>query len=104
MPNRSNPAADGPRFSFIVPVRNLLDLTRALVESVHAWNPAVAVEWVIVDSGSTDGTADYCRQIGARLLSFPAEPFNYCAAVNAGANAATGNVWIIANNDIEFRS
>ncbi|MFN2604563.1 MAG: hypothetical protein ABR582_17665, partial [Gemmatimonadaceae bacterium] len=32
------------------------------------------------------------------------EPFNYCAAVNAGAERATGDLWIISNNDIEWRS
>ncbi|MFN3649560.1 MAG: glycosyltransferase [Armatimonadota bacterium] len=91
-------------FSFIVPVRNGLDYTRGLVESVRDRNPGIEVEWVIVDSGSTDGTPDYCRQIGARVVPYREPVFNYCAAVNAGANAATGDLWIIANNDIEFCS
>lgn len=90
--------------SFIVPVKDGLDYTRGLVESVRRGNPGTPVEWVIVDSGSTDGTPDYCREIGARVVPFRREPFNYCAAINAGAQHATGDLWIIANNDIELRS
>lgn len=90
--------------SFIVPVKNELAYTRALVETVRHGNPNSNVEWVIVDSGSTDGTPEYCSEIGARVVPFCRTPFNYCAAVNAGAAAATGDLWIIANNDLEFRS
>ena len=92
------------RVTFIVPVKNQLPLTRALVDTVRATNPGVEVEWVIVDSGSTDGTLAYCAEIGARVVPFPRQPFNYCAAVNAGATVATGDLWLISNNDIEFRS
>jgi glycosyltransferase involved in cell wall biosynthesis len=90
--------------SFIVPVKNGLPYTRALVESVRATNPEAAVEWVIVDSGSTDGTPEYLREIGARLVSCRSEPFNYCAALNAGAAVASGDLWIMSNNDVELRS
>ena len=90
--------------TFIIPVKNGLAYTRALVETVRTRNPGAAVEWIIVDSGSTDGTPEYCSAIGARVVPFSSEPFNYCAAVNAGAEHAGGDLWIIANNDIEFRS
>ena len=90
--------------TIIVPVKNGLAYTRALVKSVAARNPDAAVEWVIVDSGSTDGTLEFCREVGARVVPFRRDPFNYCAAINAGAAAATGDLWIISNNDIEFRS
>jgi hypothetical protein len=90
--------------SLIVPVKNGLEHTRALVSSVTAGNPKAAVEWVIVDSGSTDGTPAFCAEIEARVVPFRSEPFNYCAALNAGAAAARGSVWIFSNNDVEFRS
>lgn len=98
---------EGARYiliSFIVPVKDGLHYTRALVDSVRRTNAGPPVEWVIVDSGSTDGTLEYCREIGAVVVPFRAQPFNYCAAVNAGARCARGDLWIIANNDIEFRS
>jgi len=91
-------------FTFIVPVKNELAYTRALVDSVTATNPRANVEWVIVDSGSTDGTLEWAAALGARVVPFRSSPFNYCAAVNAGADVATGDLWIISNNDIEFRS
>ncbi len=90
--------------SFIVPVKNGLTYTRALVQSVQTMNPGVDLEWVIVDSGSTDGTQVFAAEIGARLVPFRRTPFNYCAAVNLGAAAARGDLWIVANNDLEFRS
>ncbi len=90
--------------SFIVPVKNGLDYTRGFVRSVIATNPDTEIEWVIVDSGSTDGTLEFCREIGAIVVAFPQEPFNYCAAINAGAEHASGDLWVIANNDLEFRS
>lgn len=90
--------------SIIVPVKNGLALTRALLESARASNPVERIDWVIVDSGSTDGTADFCRDAGARRVEITREPFNYCAALNAGAAHAHGDVWIFCNNDIEFRS
>jgi hypothetical protein len=71
---------------------------------VSTQNPETSVEWIIVDSGSTDGTVEYAREIGARLLPFRRAPFNYCAALNAGAAAATGDLWVMSNNDVEFRS
>ena len=90
--------------SIIVPVKNGLHYTQGFVESVHRTNPGLALEWVIVDSGSTDGTLEYVAGLGARLVPFRSAPFNYCAAVNAGAAVAQGELWIIANNDLEFRS
>jgi GT2 family glycosyltransferase len=90
--------------SFIVPVKNGLALTRGLVETTRAGNPSAEIEWIIVDSGSTDGTPEYCREIGARLVPFRSEPFNYCAAINVGVEHACGDVWIVANNDVELRS
>lgn len=91
-------------FSVIVPVKNGLDYTRPFIESVLTTNPGVALEWVVVDSGSTDGTLEYCESIGARVVPFRSQPFNYCAAVNAGAAVARGDLWMVANNDLEFRS
>lgn len=91
-------------FSIIVPVKNGLSLTMAFYDSVKATNPDVDVEWVIVDSGSTDGTDTFARRIGAQWVSFPGRPFNYCAALNAGAARASGRLWLFANNDIKFRS
>jgi hypothetical protein len=90
--------------SFIVPVKNELAYTRALVDTVRAQNPGVEVEWVVVDSGSTDGTLEYLAGIDATVVPFRSTPFNYCAAVNAGAERAAGDLWIISNNDIEWRS
>ncbi|MBM3947003.1 MAG: glycosyltransferase [SAR202 cluster bacterium] len=93
-----------PPISIIVPVRNGLHYTRAFYLSVCATNRTIPIQWVVVDSGSTDGTLEFCEEIGATVAWHRSDPFNYCAAVNQGARAASGEVWLIANNDLEFRS
>lgn len=90
--------------SIIVPVKNGLSFTRGLFESLTAGNPDVDVQWIIVDSGSTDGTVEFCRDNRLERVEFTSTPFNYCAAVNRGAERARGDVWMIANNDLTFRS
>src|SRR5687768_10630949 len=48
----------------------------------------VPVEVIVVDSGSRDATPEIAREMGARVLSIPAETFTYGSAINAGFSAA----------------
>lgn len=47
-------------------------------------------EWLVVDSGSTDGTAEAARAGGARVLAVAAGAFTYGGALNHGYAAASG--------------
>jgi glycosyltransferase involved in cell wall biosynthesis len=49
---------------------------------------AGAVEVIVVDSGSRDGTAALARRSGARVISIPARAFTFGGALNLGAGAA----------------
>jgi GT2 family glycosyltransferase len=51
------------RVTLVVPVRNQLALTRACLESLRATTGAFRV--VVMDSGSTDGTAEFVRSFTA---------------------------------------
>lgn len=55
---------------------------------------------IVVDNGSTDGTAEVARRHGARVVSEP-EP-GYGAAVTAGLKAATADIVAFADGDGSF--
>jgi glycosyltransferase involved in cell wall biosynthesis len=66
-----------------------VNLPQALA-SVSGW----ATEVVVLDSGSTDGTADVARAHGARLVSHPFE--NYGKQRNVGIDAVASSAdWVL---------
>jgi glycosyltransferase involved in cell wall biosynthesis len=52
---------------------------------------------IVVDNGSSDGTADVARRLGARVVSEPRP--GYGAAVHAGAVAAQGEFLAVMDGD-----
>jgi glycosyltransferase involved in cell wall biosynthesis len=79
-------------FSVVIPVRNRPELVRRCVEGVLSGScPRDRYELIVVDNGSTDGTADAAREAGARVVSEP-EP-NRCLARNRGAEEARAD-WV----------
>ena len=88
--------------SFIVPLFNRLDLTRAMLESLVRSLPAgLAHEIILVDDASTDGTRDWVAGLPppVRPLLLPHNG-GYARANNAGAALATGEVLVLLNNDL----
>jgi rhamnosyltransferase len=59
------------------------------------------VEVVIVDSGSTDGSADRARELGARVHEIPAEDFVHGATRNLAARLSRGDVLVFTTQDAE---
>lgn len=74
----------------------LIAATLNEIEAVQIVLPQINRSWVdeiiIVDGGSTDGTVDYCRQNGYRVLELQGR--GYGAAMRAGVEAAKGEVVI----------
>ena len=91
-----------PRVSIVIPVFNRLALTRACLESLARHTPAGWAEIIVVDNGSTDGTAEYlgARAHGVRVITHP-ENRGYARASNAGAAAARTPYVLFLNNDTE---
>jgi GT2 family glycosyltransferase len=93
--------SDAPQASVIIPTWNGRDLLRAALQSLRAQSYR-DFEIVIVDNGSSDGTAAMLQGEfpEARLVSFP-ENRGFAVAVNAGLRAARGRYLMLFNNDAE---
>src|SRR5687767_11717891 len=80
---------EGPAVSVIVPTRNarayVVDALRSILE------PLLRLEIIVVDDGSTDGSADVIRALNdARVRIVPGPRAGISAAMNAGIEAARG--------------
>jgi GT2 family glycosyltransferase len=84
--------------SIVVPCFNNLRLTRECLDAVARHTPEPH-EVIVVDDGSTDGTAEFVRRkTSARLVRRP-ENGGFIRAVNAGTEAARGRYIVWLNND-----
>ncbi len=97
--------APRPRVSIVIPMRDRIDLVQRCIASIERANRYPGLEYVIVDNDSRD--ADALRWLaqfrdGRRGVVVRDErPFNYAALCNAGVRAATGELVVLLNNDVE---
>lgn len=98
------------RLSIIIPVYHEKVLVGPLVDRVMAMDPGEGVEKevLLVDDGSTDGTREVLEELAERYRDQGVRL--YChesnagkgAAVRTGVAAATGEVMIIQDADLEY--
>lgn len=86
-PRRAPAAAVPPAVSVLIPARNEAANIEAALASVLA-NRGVELEAIVLDDGSTDGTADLVRAVAARdgrvrLESAPPLPAGWCGKPHA---------------------
>ncbi len=101
MANR-NDTAPLPRFSLIIPAYNEERFLPRLLDSIDAARSAYsrganAIEVIVADNGSTDGTAGVAAARGCRVVSV--EKRVIAAARNGGARAASGEVLCFVDAD-----
>lgn len=88
------------KFSIVITTYNRLNLLKRAIET--ALNQTVSCEIIVVDNASTDGTGDYVRQLGDRVVYHHNQAnTNHSGAVNAGVNVATGD-WIKLVDDDDY--
>ncbi len=98
------PQSPGPDVSIVIPVYNKLDLTRACVASIHAQAAAATFEILVVDNGSSDGTAAWlaAEDAAGRLRAVDAGGnLGFAKGCNLGARHARGRYLLFLNNDME---
>ena len=101
---------DRPRatVSIVIPFRDEPRFLRTCVDSISSTTLHDRVELVLIDNGSTDlETQTLMERLetrsDVRLLHDP-RPYNWACLSNDGARAASGELLIFLNNDIEART
>ncbi len=97
------PTSERVEASVVVVTCNGLVFTRLCLESVLGSQDAPALELIVVDNGSTDGTLDYLtrlmeRDARVRVIS-NGRNAGFAAALNQGLLAACGRTLLVLNND-----
>jgi glycosyltransferase involved in cell wall biosynthesis len=98
----------GHRVSIVVPVFNEVDNAAPLLEAVDAALAAAPWPWelIVVDDGSTDGTGQaldlVARRTGPHIrVLHLARNFRQTAAMQAGIDAARGDVVVLMDGDLQ---
>src|SRR5882762_3330329 len=85
-------------FSVIIPSYNRAILLRSAIESVLSQRNR-DFEIIVVDDGSSDGTLDYLKSLGAKITTVRQPNRGPGAARNLGARDATGTYLAFLDSD-----
>ena len=96
----SRPMADPPLVTVVVPVYNHRDATvRCLRSIADSWFESLDVQFVVVDDGSFDGTADVITSLAGVDYVRSARNEGFIRACNRGGAIARGKYVCFLNND-----
>jgi len=87
--------------SIVIPAKNEEQGLRVLLPELTAAYPDTQI--IVVDDGSTDATAQVCRDAGVLLVTHPYSKGNG-AAVKTGARAATGEYLVFMDGDGQHKA
>lgn len=88
-----------PTVSAVLPVFDGLPFLRRSLPPLLAGIPDDLIEVIVVDDGSTDGSADYAASLGARVLPSGGR-LGPAAARNLGVTEARGEVVLFIDADV----
>jgi glycosyltransferase involved in cell wall biosynthesis len=102
LPLTTAPATDGCELSIVVPCLNEADTLGICIEK--AWlaihQHGIAGEVIVADNGSTDGSQEIARRLGARVVDVPRR--GYGEALRAGIAAARGTFIVMGDADDSY--
>jgi GT2 family glycosyltransferase len=85
--------------SVVVPVKNAGAELADLIARMNEQKGFRAVQVVVVDSGSTDGSAETAERLGATVVRIAPEEFSHSHARNLGAERAAGDYLLFTVQD-----
>lgn len=96
-------AAPTPDLSVVVVTHNGREMALQTLRSALASTGGLEVEWLVVDAGSTDGTADAIEDRFPEVRVFRRANRGFAASNNVGLREARGRYLLLLNPDVEFR-
>lgn len=93
------PAQAAPGVSILLLVKNLLPYLEQIIPALEAQDYTGPVEYVCVDSGSTDGGVEYLRARGITVHEIPPESFHHGRTRNLAASMATHEILVMLSCD-----
>lgn len=95
-----NTSLTTPKVSIIIPACNEAESIPSVIERIHQTMDRInrVYEIIVVDDGSSDGTAKMAKKAGVKVISHPYNIGNG-AAVKTGIRNATGEILVMIDGD-----
>lgn len=93
--------------SVVIPARNEADNMARVLEDLNATIatlPGYSIEVIVVDDGSTDGTAEIAERLGARVIRNTSRHHGKGVALRLGFDAAQGDLLAMMDADYSHRA
>jgi GT2 family glycosyltransferase len=91
------------KVSIVIPVYNQVEFTLACLASVQAESGEIAMEVIVIDDGSSDGTSEILSRIPGLVYHRQESNRGFIAACNCGSEIARGDYLLFLNNDTMVR-
>ncbi len=98
----TKPTAPAPRFSIVVLTVNSLGVVEPLLEALVRQKFTEPVEYIFMDTSSTDGTVEYLRQVPLepkRIVNVPRDKFSHSGTRMQAAVLARGEFVVFFTHD-----